>query len=116
MKTKVLLIILLALSLLVSCNKKQLQKKPAQLIPVEKMTDIIAESYLIESMINFSSGDSSKQALTQNLYADLFRKYGITKEQYISSITYYLSEKDQANEILTESSEKLNQKQETILE
>jgi len=82
------------------CNKKQLMPKPNNLIPYDNMVLIIADSYVIESMVYYLSPDSDKVTITKSLYYDLFDKYNITKEQFTSSISYYLAEKSSAEKLL----------------
>lgn len=89
------------IALLVSgCNKKQLMHKPDNLIPFDNMVKVISDSYVIESMIYYISPDSDKVSITRSLYSDLFNRYNITKEQYTSSIKYYLAEKSSADKLL----------------
>ena len=94
-------IVLILIAMVVSsCNKKQLMPKPNNLIPYDNMVVIIADSYVIESMVYYLSPDSDKVAITKSLYYDLFNKNNITKEQFTSSISYYLAEKSSAEKLL----------------
>lgn len=74
--------------------------KPDNLIPFDNMVKVISDSYVIESMIYYISPDSDKVSITRSLYSDLFNRYNITKEQYTSSIKYYLAEKSSADKLL----------------
>ncbi len=101
MKMRRFFIVLMLLSVTLSgCNKKQLMPKPNNLIPYDNMVLIIADSYVIESMVYYLSPDSDKVTITKSLYYDLFNKYNITKEQFTSSISYYLAEKSSAEKLL----------------
>ena len=101
MKMNRFYIVLILIAMVVSsCNKKQLMPKPNNLIPYDNMVVIIADSYVIESMVYYLSPDSDKVAITKSLYYDLFNKNNITKEQFTSSISYYLAEKSSAEKLL----------------
>jgi hypothetical protein len=101
MKMNRFYIVLILIAMVVSsCNKKQLMPKPSNLIPYDNMVVIIADSYVIESMVYYLSPDSDKVAITKSLYYDLFNKNNITKEQFTSSISYYLAEKSSAEKLL----------------
>lgn len=95
---------------LCACNKKQLTPRPDNLIEFEKMVDIMAESYVIESMVYFLPPDSDKTTITRSLYSDFFLKNNITKDQYNASIKYYLAEKNSAELLLKNVSDKIDQK------
>jgi hypothetical protein len=96
--------------LLSACNKKQLMPKPNNLIPYDKMVDIMAESYVIESMVYYLSPDSDKVTITRSLYSNLFNEYNITNDQFRTSIKYYLAEKSSADKILQSVSENIAEK------
>ena len=102
-----LLAFLVIATLFVACNKKQLTPKPDHLIPFNQMVEIMAESYLIESMIYFLPPDSDKIVITQTLYNDLFVKNNISKNQYNSSIKYYLADKISAEKLLNAVSDQI---------
>ncbi|GEM_PF-760711 len=104
------LALLLITVLFCACNKKQLTPKPGNLIPFDKMVNVMAESYVIESMIYYLPPDSDKTIITKSLYSDLFTKNKISKDQFNSSIKYYLAEKSSAERILKAVSNKIDQK------
>lgn len=99
------------LFLFFACHKKQLQEKPAHLIPYEKTIEIVAYSYIIESEVLLSRdlSDSAKLAYSAELYHSLFEKYAISKEQYASSVEFYLKDEDQANKLNQDVSAKLEE-------
>ena len=90
-----------------ACNKKQLQKKPENLISTDKITDIISDILLIESMINTIPADSNKMQMINTYYSDLFKRYNVTKEEFEESIDYYLSNEDDVAKIFDEVNVKL---------
>ncbi|MDR2979716.1 MAG: DUF4296 domain-containing protein [Bacteroidales bacterium] len=91
----------LFLCLSVSCHKKQLQEKPDHLVPYHKLVDMVAYSYIIESdaLLMPDRSDSAKQFNSATLYESLFDKYDVTKEQYATSVEFYLKDEDQANKL-----------------
>lgn len=110
-KLKHTLIAIFAITVLISaCNKKQLMPKPNNLIPYDKMVNVMAESYVIESMVYYLSPDSDKVTITRSLYSNLFNKYNITNDQFRTSIKYYLAEKSSADKILKSVSENISEK------
>lgn len=110
-KQKHALIAILVITVLLSaCNKKQLMPKPSNLIPYDMMVNVMAESYVIESMVYYLSPDSDKVTITRSLYSNLFNKYNITNDQFRTSIKYYLAEKSSADKILKSVSDNISEK------
>lgn len=95
--------------LLNGCQKKKVMPPPPDLIPYDSMVVILEKTFIIESIIYYTPPDSDRLSATRTLYADLFNQYGITKEQYISSINYYLADKSRAEQLLRDVSEKINE-------
>lgn len=91
------------------CQKKKVMPPPPNLIPYDSMVVILEKTFIIESIIYYTPPDSDRLSATRTLYADLFNQYGITKEQYISSINYYLADKSRAEQLLRDVSEKINE-------
>lgn len=112
MKNRTLFFILSAcIVFFTACHKKQLLEKPHNLIPYSQTVQLLSEIFMIESTINFAPADSNKAAVTVSLYNHLFQKYGITREQFEESISYYLADEDQSEKMLTEVSEIMEKKQ-----
>ena len=86
------------------CHKKQVQEKPADLIPQKTIVNVIAECYLIESYIQVLTDTFERCYIPPFLYKEMFNRYGITRPQFISSINYYLGDEDQAEKLLSEAS------------
>lgn len=107
MKRSYLLLLLIPIMILAAgCHKKQVQKKPENLISRNAMVHIIAESYIIESLVSYNPPDTlNRYESTKAYYKDLFNRYHVTREQFNSSIQYYMGDEDQANKILSEASE-----------
>jgi len=99
MKKSLLFLLLILICFIPACNKKQLQKKPDNLIHITKMTDIVSDILLIESMINLAPADSNKIEMMNRYYNDIFTHYNITKEQFQKSIDYYMSNENDVEKI-----------------
>ena len=101
------LLLLLTVLALTACHKKQLQDKPTDLIAYPKMIDIITDIYMIEGISFYTPYDSARTEKMVGLYRWLFEEHQISKEQLQSSLTYYLSDEDQAKKMLAEAKEKV---------
>lgn len=111
-----LLLLIPVLLLAVSCHKKQVQKKPDNLISRNTMVNIIAESYIIESIVSYNPADTLyRYERTKSYYKDLFNRYHVTREQFNSSILYYMGDEDQANKILSEASDLVSKKKKEMV-
>lgn len=94
--------------LLTSCNnKKMMKEKPNDLIQRDSIISILADAYILESSLFFAPAEYDKQILTRQLYQELYAKHHISREQYVSSVEYYLSNEDVARELLTEVSQEV---------
>ena len=91
MKKSLLFLFMILAVFITACNKKQLQKKPEDLIPANKMTAIVSDILLIENTLNMLPADSNKLQMTNIYYHYLFTHYDVTKKQFQKSIDYYLS-------------------------
>ncbi len=91
-------------------NKKQVLDKPDNLISRNTIVKIIADSYLIESTIHLSPDSIDRSEKTQLYYKELFNRYKVTREQFIQSIDYYVSEESSAEKLLSEASALIAQK------
>lgn len=104
---KRLLIFLLAASTLAfaGCrSKKQVLDKPDNLINRNTMVNIIAESYIIESTVHTSADTVNRAALAKLYYRELFNRYKLTREQFETSLNYYISEESSAEALLADAS------------
>ena len=114
---KRLLYILTAIALVccTSCkSKKQVLDKPEGLINRSTMVKIIADSYIIESTVHLNSDPTiNKGELAKIYYKELFQRYNITREQFVSSINYYVSEESSAEKLLSDASKLIEKKRES---
>ena len=105
----ILIIPLVALA--TGCHKKQVQKKPDNLISRNTIVNVIAECYIIESVVGYNPSDTVNRFMsTKAYYKDLFDRYNITREQFNASIQYYMGDEDQADKILSEASALVSKK------
>ncbi len=94
-----------------SCkNKKQVLDAPEDLISRNKMVNIIADAYLIESTIHLTPDSIPKREITQQYYKELFQRYNITRDQFVRSLNYYVSEQSSAEKLLMEASALVTEK------
>lgn len=102
----ILIPLCILLTLFSSCkSKKMVMEKPDHLINRITLVNILAESYIIESTLQFNPIDTiSKDELARRYYKDLFDRYKITSEQFESSIAYYVSEEKSAEKLLNDAS------------
>lgn len=100
-----MIFILLSVS---SCNKTIQTEKPSDLIPYNQMIDITTQAYVIESMLYFLPPDSDKVTISRSMYYNMFEENKISKEQYVSSINYYLAEKKSAEKFLRAVQDKIS--------
>lgn len=114
---KILVFILLIASVLSfsACHKKRIQEKPDGLISQHVIINVIADCYLVESMVYLLPDDVDKATTVTNLYVDLFKKYEITKEQFVVSMEYYLGDEETATQILTAASKTLAERRKIVL-
>lgn len=91
-----------------SCNKTIQTEKPSDLIPYKQMIDITTQAYIIESMIYFLPPDSNKATISRSMYYNMFEENKISKDQYVSSINYYLAEKKSAEKFLRAVQDKIS--------
>jgi len=101
-KTVLYFLIVGILFAVAGCHKKQVQEKPADLIPRKVIVNVIAECYIIESYIQVLTDTFERCYIPPFLYKEMFNRYGITRPQFVSSINYYLGDEDQAEKLLTE--------------
>ena len=108
MKNTAQLCLLSALLLLTACAPKPKVEPPADLIGKDTIVQIITEQLIIESTIFNAPPVYDKDGLSRALYPQLFEKYNVTAPRYRSSITYYFTDKEQMNDILTQAKEKID--------
>jgi hypothetical protein len=107
------LLILLFVLLGASCGKKLLET-PENLIPREKMADILYHMALLDAIDN-----SHPQVLVENdirVMPFLFEKYGIDSLQFVQSDLYYASVPEEYEKIYQAVEERLTRKRDSVSE
>ncbi|MCQ2286323.1 MAG: DUF4296 domain-containing protein [Bacteroidales bacterium] len=82
---------------------------PDRLLPRDSMVDLVTETYITEGEIFYSPQDSDKQKVCFQLYANLFDKYHLTKEEFIDNCEYYLSDPDDYEDFMAEVTSKIEE-------
>lgn len=93
MKKNIFLLFIMAL-LFSGCYKdnKYVVKKPADLIPENKLASIIKEMDVIQGIMSYNRTHRvNKPDAEQQYYSALFKHFGVTAEQVRQSIAYYIS-------------------------
>ncbi len=108
----------LLLGLLLSgCYKvnKVTVKKPADLIPKEKMVDLVTQMQIIEGIVVYHrTRHPDYQNLRKAYYKVLFDRFHVTKEQVKASLDYYNSRGDEMAAIYGEVQKRLSAMQEEL--
>ncbi len=106
---------LMLLVLLSGCYKvnKDVVKKPENLIPKDKMADILTDMEIIQgvAVYNKTHYPGGYASIEKGYYSVLFNRYHVTKEQITASLNYYNSKGDEMAAIYEKVLEKLGQKQ-----
>ncbi len=117
-KPFILLLILLAF-VFSGCYKvnKDIVKKPANLIPKDKMAEILTDMELIEAAVIYNRTHYPEYTDIEESYYDvLFDHYHVTKNQIKSSLNYYNSQGDEAAKIYDKALSILSEKQSILNE
>ncbi|MBR6334293.1 MAG: DUF4296 domain-containing protein [Bacteroidales bacterium] len=106
MKRSALLFIIICSLLTSSCHKKQVvAEKPENLINRKTMVQVLTDSYIAEALV-YATLDSMSLPETDNLirasYKEIFDRYHITKDQFVTSIEYYISDKEVIEKMMEE--------------
>lgn len=107
--------LILTMLLFAGCHKKQMQEKPDDLIGRSTMVKLIAESYLIESVVGMNPEDTlNRFKSTKEYYKALFDRYHVTREQFNKSIEYYMGDEEDAEKLLSEASTLIMKKKQEL--
>jgi len=105
---------------LASCNAElptddTVKQMPEHLLSLEVFTELYYDTQLTEAAIRVEIGKGAKaKEISKFLYEQLFKKYGISTEDFSDNISYYASDPKQMSEIQTEVVNRLS-KQESEL-
>lgn len=88
---------------------------PRQFIQPDDMEDILVDFHLARAISQNADVTSDSMALYQALYKNaVFRKYGITEEEFDSSMVYYYTHAERFNEICQRVQERLEERALTL--
>ena len=97
----VILVLLVALTLLPGCGRKE------RIIPRDKMVDIYADLFLADQWLR-DQGTAYVDADTMRFYEPVFRRYGYTTLDFRNSCNHYLKDSRRFARILQRASAKLS--------
>lgn len=101
---KQLVYILLSLIFVVSCTSNTIYKKPDDLIPEDKMVDLLVDLQLALGAKSIKNIEGKKNIDYMHL---VYEKYQIDSARFAESNFYYMSDIDKFNKILKKSKNKL---------
>ena len=106
---------------LFSCNtpEKETIPEPADLIPEDKIVQVLADVHLLEATLSIRSPqpamprapfdphrDTTVRAIVQEAmnkepigFYDIFKKHGVTRKQYEASMQWYAAKPEKLNEL-----------------
>jgi len=90
--------------LMFSCTSNTILKKPDNLIPEDKMVDLLTDLFLAINAENTKNLQLERQV---NYYPLIFEKYNIDSTQFKESNFYYSSRIDEYDELLMKVEERL---------
>ncbi len=113
---KPLLILTVLILLLSSCGQKEKEEQiPADVIPREQMIDIVVDAWFMESVIHNTIKYYEKlEPVSVSMYAEFFEERGISKEQFIHSLEYYMRDDKVAEDFVEECSQRFEERQEEL--
>lgn len=109
--------LILVLVVLSSClNKKEAVQPPENLIPREKMTEILYDVQLIEARHQRRLYDQGEQLrdMTLGYYTGLWEKHAISEEQFKVSYDYYMTTPKVMHDIWDEILQRLTREQSEV--
>ena len=100
----------LFISLFFSCKKKV--EIPADILSPNKMTEILVDVHLNESMItNERYRRDSLSEIVSTFYCNIFEKHSITEQEFRKSLDYYTTHLDEMKKIYKEVVAELNKEE-----
>jgi hypothetical protein len=115
MKKHAIFLISIVLLMATGCGEKEKKDIPADVIPREQMIDLMVDAWFIESVIHNTVQDYDKlEAASVSYYAYFFEENGISKDQFIHSVEYYMSEEYGPQKFLDECSQRFEERREEL--
>jgi hypothetical protein len=99
---------------LFSCGKKNSNTVPENILSKEKMVQVLTDIHIAEAEMSLGAfpDSSSKEKIS---FQKIFEKEQITKEQYETSLSFYIDHPEMLNEIYQEVLNELSKKQSATL-
>ncbi|NTW32765.1 MAG: DUF4296 domain-containing protein [Bacteroidetes bacterium] len=119
MKTRFFISILI-LALIISCAKKNDSKQaeipPSNIISSDEMASVLEDAFLVEGSVGLINNISQKSISynTRRYYSYILKKHNITFEQFRESYTYFASNNDKMEQIMTTVINNLSEKQSKV--
>ncbi|WP_299116306.1 DUF4296 domain-containing protein [uncultured Winogradskyella sp.] len=105
---KQVLVIVLVIGLFLGCEPKLQPKKPENLIPKDKMTEILSDMFVVSSAKGISRTKFEVEGIDPETY--ILKKYNIDSLQFAQSNDYYAHDVETYKEIIEEVKAKLTSK------
>lgn len=109
---KKLLLILVAFLGLMACQDIQYPEKPKNLIPKDKMVDVITDLYIFNAAKSYNRNLLQQSGLTMQEF--IYEKHEIDSVQFQKSNAYYAANIEELEDIYTEVEERLKAQQQEI--
>ncbi|WP_051907818.1 DUF4296 domain-containing protein [Flavimarina sp. Hel_I_48] len=106
------LYILLTLLLFASCQNVERPEKPDNLIPEDKLKDILYDVSLVNAARDFSRGQLKNAGIKPDTF--IYKKYDIDSLQFAGSLAYYSVDFNRYLKIWEEVSERLEVKRDAV--
>lgn len=107
------LLLLLSLTLLFSCTRRERPQPPPHIMSEEKMTDVLYDVQIAEAVYQRGGKPSAEVGLQmgRQLYREIFEKYGITRSEFKESFEWYTDHPRLMTDIYETVIERLNTEQ-----
>jgi uncharacterized protein DUF4296 len=81
---------LFALLLLVAGCKQKFPSIPSDVIPLAKMENVLIDMHISDAVAETRSlGDGNEKKWSQQYYLQIYKNYGITKDEFLKSYLFY---------------------------
>lgn len=86
---------------LLACAEKKEVSVPENILPIEKMADVLLDVHLLEASLNITVFDTNTPPQTDNTAKsfDVFKKNKTDKQQFDESLKFYTHKPEMLNKI-----------------
>ena len=91
-----------------ACNSHT--KKSSDILPLDSVAVIVADSYFLESEIYVTQWKHDIKDYSWVKYEHFFEKHGLTKETFLQNVEYYFTNKKYADKIMGKVDEIIEQR------